>query len=110
MTPAKTTTDIPMTKGFVRILQWYPIIYRDSATKSLVRALGACAALAVDASADSCAPAGWADELTLSAVEDRNPDPAIVEIDLSAKLADVQVDGKTVQAWTYNGGLPGPLI
>ena len=56
------------------------------------------------------APAGWADQLTLTQPADRNPDPDIVEIDLTAKLADVQVDGKVVHAWTYNGSLPGPLI
>jgi FtsP/CotA-like multicopper oxidase with cupredoxin domain len=62
------------------------------------------------ASAQSYAPAGWADDFKLNEPVDRNPDPKIVEIDLVAKLADVQVDGKTVHAWTYNGGLPGPLI
>lgn len=69
-----------------------------------------CACYAVTAQAQSFAPAGWADELKLAEPPDRNPDPKIVEIDLVAKLADVQVDGKTVHAWTYNGGLPGPLI
>jgi FtsP/CotA-like multicopper oxidase with cupredoxin domain len=78
--------------------------------KNLVFALGACLALAVNASAQSFAPAGWADDLQLNTVEDRNPDPKIVEVDLTAKLADIQVDGKIVHAWTYNGGLPGPLI
>lgn len=62
------------------------------------------------AAAQSLAPAGWADELKLNEPTDRNPDPKIVEIDIVAKLADVQVDGKTVHAWTYNGGIPGPLI
>jgi FtsP/CotA-like multicopper oxidase with cupredoxin domain len=60
--------------------------------------------------AQSLAPAGWADGLKLAEAIDRNPDPKIVEIDLTAKLADVQIDGKTVHAWTYDGGLPGPLI
>jgi FtsP/CotA-like multicopper oxidase with cupredoxin domain len=60
--------------------------------------------------AQSYAPAGWADDFKMNELVDRNPDPKIVEIDLVAKLADVQVDGKTVHAWTYNGGLPGPLI
>ena len=56
------------------------------------------------------APAGWADGIKLTEPTDRNPDPKTVEIDLVAKLADVQIDGKVVHAWTYNGGLPGPLI
>jgi FtsP/CotA-like multicopper oxidase with cupredoxin domain len=30
---------------------------------------------------------------------------------LTARLADVEVaPGKVVHAWTYDGGLPGPLI
>jgi FtsP/CotA-like multicopper oxidase with cupredoxin domain len=41
---------------------------------------------------------------------DRNADPKVVEVDLVARLADVEIDGNTVHAWTYNGGIPGPLI
>jgi FtsP/CotA-like multicopper oxidase with cupredoxin domain len=69
-----------------------------------------CLLTAPLAFAQSYAPAGWADGLTLNEPPDRNPDPRIVEIDLVAKTADVQIDGKTVHAWTYNGALPGPLI
>jgi FtsP/CotA-like multicopper oxidase with cupredoxin domain len=69
-----------------------------------------CLMSAVSAGAQSFAPAGWAEGLALPTTVDRNPDPQVVEIDLVAQLADVQVDGKTVHAWTYNGGLPGPLI
>jgi FtsP/CotA-like multicopper oxidase with cupredoxin domain len=59
----------------------------------------------------SLAPANWDRELRLPEVRDRNPDPAIVEIDLTARVADVRVDGvHTVHAWTYDGGIPGPLI
>ena len=73
-------------------------------------ALAVCLALPSVAAAQSYAPAGWADDFKLNEPADRNADPKIVEIDLVAKLADVQVDGKTVHAWTYNGGIPGPLI
>ena len=62
------------------------------------------------AAAQSFAPPDWADGVKLNELVDRNPDPKIVEIDLTAKLADVQIDGKTVHAWTYDGGIPGPLI
>ena len=58
------------------------------------------------ASAQSFAPPDWADGVKLNELVDRNPDPKIVEIDLTAKLADVQIDGKTVHAWTYDGGIP----
>ena len=49
--------------------------------------------------------------MALREAVDRNPDPAIVEIDLAARLAEVEVEpGLKVKAWTYDGGLPGPLI
>lgn len=56
------------------------------------------------------APAGWDSEITLAEAPDLNADPKILEIDLTARLADIEVAGKRVQAWTYNGGIPGPLI
>jgi FtsP/CotA-like multicopper oxidase with cupredoxin domain len=59
----------------------------------------------------SQAPAGWDADVKLDEAPDRNADANIVEIDLRAELADVQIaPGKVVHAWTYNGGLPGPLI
>ena len=76
----------------------------------LLSALFLCLLAPVAAAAQSFAPADWADGVKLPELADRNPDPKIVEIDLTAKLADVQIDGKTVHAWTYNGGIPGPLI
>jgi len=59
----------------------------------------------------SFAPSGWDRDVKLTEALDLNPDPNIVEIDLTARLADVEVaPGKKVHAWTYNGGIPGPLI
>ncbi len=59
----------------------------------------------------SLEPAGWDSGLTLVEARDKNPDPKIVEVDLTARVADVAVaPGKVVHAWTYDGGLPGPLI
>jgi FtsP/CotA-like multicopper oxidase with cupredoxin domain len=59
----------------------------------------------------SSAPPGWSDGLSLAEAQDRNPDPQIVEIDLTARIADVEVaPGATVRAWTYDGHLPGPLV
>jgi FtsP/CotA-like multicopper oxidase with cupredoxin domain len=71
---------------------------------------GFCTCFAANATGQSYAPAGWADDLKLNEPADQNPDPKIVEVELVARLADVQIDGKTVHAWTYNGGIPGPLI
>src|SRR5215204_1515616 len=78
--------------------------------RSLLLASLVCLSASAVAEAQSFAPAGWADQLKLTESGDRNPDPKIVEIDLTARLADVQIDGKTVHAWTYDGSLPGPLI
>ena len=64
----------------------------------------------VAAAQTSLAPAAWDADVKLNELADRNPDPAVVEIDLTARLAEVRVAGMPVQAWTYNGVLPGPLI
>ena len=70
-----------------------------------------CAAVASAQALGSLAPAGWDSGLKLTEALDRNPDPKIVEVDITARIADVEVaPGKHVQAWTYNGSIPGPLI
>jgi FtsP/CotA-like multicopper oxidase with cupredoxin domain len=70
-----------------------------------------CAALASAQAPVSLVPAGWDRDLKLTEAVDRNPDPKIVEVDIVARIADVEVaPGKRVHAWTYNGGIPGPLI
>jgi FtsP/CotA-like multicopper oxidase with cupredoxin domain len=59
----------------------------------------------------SLMPPGWDANMKLPETVDTNPDPKIVEIAIEAKLAVVEVSpGKTVEAWTYNGGIPGPTI
>ena len=59
----------------------------------------------------SLAPTGWDTDVRLGEAQDLNPDPKILEINLTAKQASVEVaPGKRVNAWTYDGGLPGPLI
>jgi FtsP/CotA-like multicopper oxidase with cupredoxin domain len=56
-------------------------------------------------------PAGWADDLALPMPEDLNPDPHILEFNLEAKVAELEiVPGHKTKVWTYNGGIPGPLI
>jgi FtsP/CotA-like multicopper oxidase with cupredoxin domain len=72
---------------------------------------GALSASPPEAQSTSAAPENWDADLQLPQPADINPDPRIVEINLTAKVADVEVaPGKRVHAWTYNGGLPGPLI
>lgn len=58
----------------------------------------------------SYAPPDWDADIKLKEPTDLNPDPRILEINLTAKLADVPIAGTTVRAWTYDGGIPGPLI
>lgn len=56
-------------------------------------------------------PDGWADELALNTPVDLNPDPNILEIELEAKVADIEFrEGLTTPAWTYGGTVPGPFI
>jgi FtsP/CotA-like multicopper oxidase with cupredoxin domain len=59
----------------------------------------------------SLQPAGWDAAVKLPEALDTNPDPHIVEVSLEARIAPVEIKkGLRVDAWTYNGGLPGPLI
>jgi FtsP/CotA-like multicopper oxidase with cupredoxin domain len=68
-------------------------------------------ALAALLSGASLQPAGWDKDLKLPEAVDINPDPHIVEINLDARIAHVEVaPGIATDAWTYNGGIPGPLI
>jgi FtsP/CotA-like multicopper oxidase with cupredoxin domain len=47
----------------------------------------------------------------LGTIEDHNPDPNIVEVNLEARLAQVELGpGLRPTMRTYNGSLPGPLI
>lgn len=56
-------------------------------------------------------PKGWADQLAMSVAEDLNPHPDIIEIELEARVTDLEIiPGKATPVWTYNGVLPGPHI
>ena len=75
---------------------------------ALSLALGA----AVPAGAqESLQTTGWDDGIRMPEAPDLNPDPRIVEIELEARVETFEVEpGLTVEAWTYNGLIPGPLI
>jgi FtsP/CotA-like multicopper oxidase with cupredoxin domain len=61
--------------------------------------------------ADVPQPAGWDDDLRLPQPADLNPAPNILEFNLEARVADVEITpGVTTRVWTYNGILPGPYI
>ena len=56
-------------------------------------------------------PPDWDAGIKLTQAIDKSPDPRVVEIDLDARVAKVEfAPGETIDAWTYGGGLPGPLI
>jgi FtsP/CotA-like multicopper oxidase with cupredoxin domain len=74
------------------------------------------AGLAFNSTADastgpSLQPSGWDANLRLPEPADKNPDPRVLEIDLTARVAEVAVGRDArVKAWTYDGLLPGPFI
>jgi FtsP/CotA-like multicopper oxidase with cupredoxin domain len=56
-------------------------------------------------------PRDWKAGVALAEASDRNPDPHIVEVDLEARVAPVELQpGLVTVAWTYDGGVPGPLL
>ncbi len=56
-------------------------------------------------------PMDWDAQLKLREANDINPDPHIVEVNLVARVAPVEIrPGERVELWTYDGILPGPLI
>lgn len=56
-------------------------------------------------------PAGWDDAIAMTPTPDDNADPSVFEMNLDARVADVDlVPGGKTPAWTYGGGLPGPFI
>jgi FtsP/CotA-like multicopper oxidase with cupredoxin domain len=56
-------------------------------------------------------PAAWDADIRLREALDTNPDPHIVEVNLEAGIARVEyAPHQYVEAWTYNGDIPGPLI
>ena len=88
-----------------------PVPVRRAGFAVLAAAIGLLWGSPAPAADASLQPSGWDAELRLKEAVDINPDPRIVEINLEAKVANVDLgNGQKVDAWTYNGGLPGPLI
>jgi len=55
--------------------------------------------------------AAWDSRIKLKEAVDLNPDPAITEIRIEARVAKVDLgNNRQAEAWTYDGGLPGPLV
>ena len=81
---------------------------------ALLMAVGATGAppFAIPVAAqETLQPADWDLELRLPVAVDLDPDPRVVEVELEARLSRVELaPGLEVEAWTYNGTIPGPLI
>ncbi|WP_437676870.1 multicopper oxidase family protein [Sorangium sp. So ce131] len=69
------------------------------------------AAAAVGCAEPPSQPEGWDSAVALRPARDLDGTPEVVEVDLTAKVADVEiVPGTATPAWTYDGGIPGPLL
>jgi FtsP/CotA-like multicopper oxidase with cupredoxin domain len=56
-------------------------------------------------------PEAWDAQIKLREALDVNPDPHIVEVNLEASVTRVEYTPRQqLEAWTYNGDIPGPLI
>ena len=56
-------------------------------------------------------PEGWDEDIALPQAEDLDPDPDVLEVEIEAREADIEIlPGQTTRLWTYNGLLPGPLL
>src|SRR4030095_6373640 len=87
--------------------------YRHSVL-ALLACLGVTAAIigvkAQQPPRETTASGRW-DLPLLETAPDLNPDPRTLEINLTAAVAQVEVSpGRRIEAWTFNGTIPGPLI
>lgn len=85
-------------------------------------ALGGCASVAlitVWAGLVGCSepspnrePDGWADGLSLATLDDLNPDPHILEVNLEAIVVTLPIWSlrPPTEVYAFNGAIPGPLI
>jgi len=56
-------------------------------------------------------PEGWNAQLALPELVDLDPSAKVVEVQLEARVARVEIaEGHSVEAYTYSGSSPGPVI
>jgi FtsP/CotA-like multicopper oxidase with cupredoxin domain len=54
---------------------------------------------------------GWDAAVALPLAEDLSADPRVLEVELTARLANFEFSpGVPAEVWTYNGSIPGPLL
>lgn len=89
---------------------------KQTSTRRSLRFALAASALVVLSAVTSVAqstfqPKAWDAQMRLAEAVDTNPDPRTVEVSLEARVERVELEpGRRVEAWTYNGVIPGPLI
>ncbi len=77
----------------------------------LAAGLMAVGAAHAAAAQESLQAPDWDKTIRMPEAPDLNPDPHIVEIELEARIETFEVEpGLSVEAWTYNGLVPGPVI
>lgn len=56
-------------------------------------------------------PERWDEQIALPLAEDLSADPNVLEVMLDAHLEQLELqEGVLTEMWTYNGGVPGPLL
>ena len=89
----------------------YRVAGGESAALALVSCSGGDPPAPPEAAHEVSQPAGWDDELKMPVPDDLNPDPHVLEVELEARVADIEIlPGTTTPVWTYNGTLPGPML
>ncbi|AUX20724.1 oxidoreductase [Sorangium cellulosum] len=64
-----------------------------------------------EASSERSQPEGWDSAVQLRPARDLDASPGVVEVDLTARVEEVEiVPGTRTPVWTYDGGIPGPLL
>ncbi len=74
-------------------------------------AVCACSAAPDGEGTPSGQPDGWDAAIAPVAFEDLDPDPDVLEVNLEARLEELEFrPGVKTEMWTYNGSVPGPLL
>lgn len=89
--------------------RWFDALEFWAPLGSLGLGLMGCSAPGEDAPATQ--PEDWAADVALAVVEELDPDPNVLEVEIEARLATLEIrPGVQTEVWTYNGSVPGPLL
>jgi FtsP/CotA-like multicopper oxidase with cupredoxin domain len=72
---------------------------------------GALVIACVACTSEARQPLGWDDELRMALATDLDADPGVLEVELVAREAELELrSGPKTKLYTYDGSLPGPLL